>query len=175
MRTWRGGLFGRAVVEAVEIREPRLLTTLGWWVATVAVLVVVDDLTFGPAFWAVSRLWGSMAAAGLAFVIYTVVQVWLVRSGTAESPCGLAVWLLQRLQLERKNRNVAENEQRLHSWVGAELPAVLITPVIGGVLPPLILYKLGYPAGRVRALSLVCAPIYAAEFAFLHGWIPGSI
>ena len=53
--------------------------------------------------------------------------------------------------------------------------AILLSPVIGGVVPPMVLWHRGHPARFVRRLSVVTAAVYASEFALLHGWIPGVV
>ncbi len=47
--------------------------------------------------------------------------------------------------------------------------------MIGGVIPPMILWRRGADPTFVRRLSVVTSTLYAAEFAFLHGWVPGTI
>lgn len=151
------------------------MATLAWWSLTIVTLVIVDDLTFGPVFWLLARLGGTAVAVVTAFLIYSIAQVLLVRQGTSEQPHRLASWFLSRLQLERKRPEIASREKRLYAKVAGYGSAVLAAPVVGGVLPPLLLHKAGFGRNDVRRLSVVTSAIYAAEFAFLHGWIPGSI
>ncbi len=146
-----------------------------WWIATVLTLVVLDDLTFGPIFWLISRTAGPWVAAGLALCIYTSAQVFIVYRATEEVPGRIASFFLNRLDLNRRSRHVAENERKLHSRVGGWASAILLTPVIGGVLPPLLLWRIGWDRRTVRRIVLVCAPIYAVEFAVLHGLIPALV
>lgn len=143
-----------------------------WWTLTVLTLVVLDDLTFGPLFWVISLTAGPWTAAGLAFVIYTVAQVFIVVRATEEVPGRIAAFFLSRLDLNRRSRHIAANEQRLHSRVAGWTSAILITPIIGGVLPPLLLWRMGWDRGPVRRIACICAPIYALEFAILHGLLP---
>ncbi|MEI2699400.1 MAG: hypothetical protein V9E94_14055 [Microthrixaceae bacterium] len=42
-------------------------------------------------------------------------------------------------------------------------------------LPPILLWRAGYSATFVRRLSYLTAPLYAAQFALLHGIIPATI
>lgn len=149
-----------------------LAVVLWWWAVTLAVLVVLDDLTFGPFFWAISRLAGPGWAMAAVYAVYVPVQLFLVRRGTAEEPGPVAHWFLRRLDLERRFERVTHNEQRLRSGVVGAGSAVLLSLVIGGVLPPLLLWRRGYPVEFVRRLSVLTAFVYATEFALLHGLLP---
>jgi hypothetical protein len=157
-----------------ERAKPALVTTFGWWALTIFTLVIVDDLTFGPLFWVGARLVGQIPTFIAALVIYTSAQIILVARATSETPGKIASWLLSRLQLERKNVEVAQREASLHRRAASATGAIAITPLIGGVLPPLLLHRTGASTSFVRKLSFATAPIYALEFAFLHGWIPGA-
>jgi hypothetical protein len=53
--------------------------------------------------------------------------------------------------------------------------AVLLAPIIGGVLPPLLLHKRGWSRGAVVRVGVLTSVIYAAEFSLLHGYIPTQI
>lgn len=154
-----------------DASPPPLRTTVLWWVVTIATLVVLDDLTYGPIFWLTTAVMGS-AAVVVAFVVYLVAQVYLVHHGAKETPGRLARRLLDRLRLARSSEQVAQREELLHQKVTSALVACLLAPLIGGVLPPLLLWKRGWSRGSVMLLSVVTGSIYAAEFAFLHAWIP---
>ena len=78
-----------------EERRP-WLSSVVWWSLTILVLTVVDDLTFGPLFWFLSRTAGPVIAGLLAWVAYTVIQIILVRQGTEEEPHRVAAFLLNR-------------------------------------------------------------------------------
>lgn len=146
-----------------------------WWVATVLTLVVLDDLTFGPVFWLLSRTAGPWVAATAALVIYTSAQIYIVFRATEPEPGRIASFFLRRLDLARRSPAVHANEQKLRSQVVGWGSSILLTPVIGGVIPPLVLWRRGWEASAVRQVACVCAPIYAVEFALLHGLIPGLI
>lgn len=146
-----------------------------WWAATVATLVVLDDLTFGPFFWAVARWRGALTAVLAVLAVYIPAQIYLVWRATAEHPGRVASFFLNRLDLERRSHQVSRREAQLHGRVVGAASAVLLTPLIGGVLPPIILWRAGYSQHFVRRLSLVTAPLYAAEFALLHGLVPAAI
>ena len=156
--------------------EPRpWLSSIGWWCLTILVLTIVDDLTFGPLFWLLSRTAGPLIAGLTAWVAYTVIQIILVRQGTEETPHRVAAFLLNRLSLERRFDQVGEREQSLHASVTDVVTATLASLVIGGVIPPLILYRRGRARESVRRISYLTAPLYAAEFGLLHGVLPGLI
>lgn len=153
----------------------RVLRSMAWWALTMAVLVVLDDLTFGPAFWAISRWAGAAAAVAAVFATYVPVQIYLVRRATEPEPGRFARFFLDRLELQRRSPEVARREARVHSQVLGVTSAVLLTPLIGGVLPPLLLWRVGHPTRLVRRLSYLTAPLYAMEFAVLHGVLPSLI
>ncbi|MCA9241614.1 MAG: hypothetical protein KDA37_15495 [Planctomycetales bacterium] len=151
------------------------LLAVFWWLITLGTLVVLDDLTFGPAFWLLARWRGSAAAAATAFVIYYFAQIYLVRRGTDPEPGSVATFFLQRLSLERRSREVADRERAVHAKVAGVTSSIALSPVMGGVLPPLLLYRRGYERSLVRRLSYATAFVYAVEFSFLHGWSPGRL
>ncbi len=146
-----------------------------WWLATVLTLVLLDDLTFGPFFWAVSRSAGAAAAVVLILAIYVPAQVLLVRAATAPEPPRLAVFFLRRLELERRSNEIATREAELKGRVAGAMSAIAIAPVLGGVLPPILLWRAGWSARFVVRLSYLTATIYALEFAALHGVLPTAI
>lgn len=146
-----------------------------WWAGTVVILVILDDLVFGPVFWLASRVAGPAVAVLAIYAIYVPTQVFLVRRGTEESPGRLADFFLKRLDLHRRNERVAEVEGQLRSKVTSTLSAIAMTLVLGGVIPPLILWRHGSPTSFVRRLSVVTAVVYATEFAVLHGVLPSLV
>lgn len=151
------------------------LSVVAWWLATLATLVVLDDLTFGPAFWLLSRVSGTWTAVIVVYLIYVPVQVLLVVRGTAPDPGRIASFFLRRFDLERRSAHVARNEQALHRRVLGAGTALLMSLVIGGVLPPLLLWRQGAERADVRRLSVLTASVYATEFAVLHAVVPGSL
>lgn len=154
------------------VERPRWWQFILWWTITVLTLVVLDDLTFGPIFWIISRTAGPWISAALALGIYTAAQVYIVFRATEEVPGRIARFFLRRLDLNRRSRHIADNERKLRGRVAGWTSAVLMTPIIGGVLPPLLLWRMGWNRTAVRRVVLVCAPIYAMEFAILHGLLP---
>lgn len=156
------------------MRIARAAQTVFWWVATLAVLVVLDDLTFGPAFWLISRTLGPGIAVLAIFASYVPAQLYLVYQGSKGSPGRVSAWWLKRLDLERRSIHVRRNEAAVRRQVTGSVSALLLSPVIGGVLPPLILQRKGTPQAVVRGIAWPAAIIYAATFALLHGMLPAT-
>lgn len=152
-----------------------LLHAAAWWLVTLVVLVILDDLTFGPFFWALSRIGGPWVAFIAALCIYIPAQIVLVFRATSDQPGRVASFFLRRFDLERRSPHVAAREQRLRARVTGIITAVPMSLVIGGVLPPLALQRAGYGVTFVRRLSIVTSTLYALEFATLHGLLPGSL
>lgn len=152
----------------------RASRVLFWWVATIATLVVVDDLTYGPISWLLVKLFGQ-AAIALVFVIYFVAQLYLVNQGIRDSPARLARVLLDRLQLSRRSSQITDRETHIHEHVTGAALACVFSLLIGGILPPLLLWRRGWSRIAVQRVAVVTSAIYAAEFAMLHGWIPSQI
>lgn len=153
----------------------RALEAAFWWSITVVVLVVLDDVTFGPVFWTLAVTVGPVVSFLAAMSVYVPVQVWLVHRATEPEPGRAAAWMLRRLYLNRRVRRVARNEQRIHGRVVGALSAVALSPVVGGVLPPLVLNSSGYDRVFVRRVSWVTATAYALTFAVIHGIIPAFV
>lgn len=153
----------------------RRFSTIGWWTATLATLVILDDLTFGPVFWLISLFGSPIAGFAVALAIYVPAQVLLVRAGTSDDPHPIARWFLDRLDLARRFDGVAQREKSLRSRVTGGASACLLSLVIGGVIPPMVLWRQGHSQQFVRRLSLATATIYALEFALLHGLMPGTV
>jgi len=167
-------LYGSRGMATTSPPRPRLTSVVGWWALTILTLVVLDDLTFGPAFWAISRLAGPLVAVAAIYAIYVPVQVYLVARGTSDAPGRFATFFLRRLDLERRNVHVAQNERRLRAKVLGIGSALLGSLVIGGILPPLLLWRSGTPRAQVLRLSVATSVLYATEFAVLHGLLPAA-
>lgn len=145
-----------------------------WWAVTLVVLFVIDDLMYGPIFWAIS-VWNQLLATILAFVFSVVFDVWLIRICTVEKPNRVAAYAIKRLRLEPKDTEVAKSEvvkreDKMKAYAGRYLGAVIVSPILGAVLPVLILHKYR-TANRATLLKFAWIPvvIYAIEFALLHG------
>jgi hypothetical protein len=156
-------------------RRPRPWAVVFWWVATCAVLVVLDDLTVGPAFWALSRLAGPVVAVIAIYSVYVPGQIYLVRQATTDEPGRATRFFLRRFDVERRSPHIARNERHVRSRVVGAGSALLGTLLIAGVLPPLLLWRQGYDRTFVRRLSVATAMLYATEFALLHGLLPASL
>jgi hypothetical protein len=161
----------------VAIQHPpsSLAATVAWWAVTLLTLVVIDDLTFGPFFWVVARLKSPWAAFFLALAIYVPVQMAVVWRGTSGSPGRIASFFLDRLKLRRRSAEVRRREARLRDHVRGTISSCLLALVIGGVLPPMLLWRAGYPSTVVRRISVLTSIVYAIEFACLHGLVPGLV
>lgn len=145
------------------------------WVVTIVTLVILDDLLFGPIFWTIGALRGPGVAAALAFVIYFVVQIVLVHEGTRRAPRRMAAFFLRRLGLDRPADWTRPREDEIRARILGGGSAVLLSPVVGGVIPPMLLWRRGFDVRFVRRLSIVTSAVYAFEFALLHGWIAGTV
>lgn len=148
------------------------LATIGWWVITIATLVVLDDLAFGPFFWALSRLAGPVVAVTAIYLIYVPAQLWIVSRAMTDEPGRFATFFLTRLDLERRSPSVAEVERNIRQKVTGISSAILLSLLLGGVIPPLTMWRNGYGKVTVQRVSIVTAALYATEFALLHGVIP---
>jgi hypothetical protein len=154
---------------------PSRLATALWWAATIATLVVLDDLLFGPFFWAAAVRWGPWVAATLIVVTYVPAQVLLVRQSMSDVPVALARFVLRRLDLDGGHSAVRRNESTLRHHVVGATSALAMSLVLGGVIPCIVLSKRGYDRRFVCRLSVATSIVYAAEFAILHGVLPGLI
>lgn len=161
--------------ESLVEGRPSRLVTVWWWVLTLATLVVLDDLTFGPFFWAIARFASAGVAVVAVFAIYVPAQLWVLSRAVTEDPGRLAAWFLRRLSLERRVKAVQANEQRVRARVVGVGSALLLSLLIGGVLPPLLLWHRGWNQRAVMRVGVATSFVYAAEFAFLHGIIPAAI
>lgn len=140
-----------------------------------AVLTVLDDLTFGPFFWLLSRAAGPAWAVLAVYAVYVPAHLEMVRQGTAARPHRAVAWLLSRYDLQRRSRHVARNEAHLRSRVVGAGSAVALSLVIGGALPALLLWRQGFDRRFVRRLSVVTSVLYATEYALLHGLLPSLL
>lgn len=166
------GLEGRAPRDCAGVRARQWVSVCFWWLVTLGTLVVLDDLTFGPVFWAISRWRGPTLAVALAVGVYTVSQIFIVHQGTSRTPHAVARFFLDRLDLNRRHREVARREDSLRHRVIGGATALAVAPIVGGVIPPMVLWRSGYGRTYVRRVSIPCAVIYAIEFSLLHGALP---
>lgn len=143
--------------------------SLIWWSITIVSLFILDDLIFGPVFWSLS-VWNQPIATVMAFLSSLTIQQWLVQAGVSENHGKVAAFALKQLSLERKNKEIASREMEIRSHAKNFAGAVLVSPLIGGVVPILILNKYSV-ADKTKLLKFSWLPtiIYAIEFALLHG------
>lgn len=147
----------------------KLAEGLFWWGVTIVTLFILDDLVFGPLFWALSIRSKPLSTA-LAFVASWCFGIWLIDAGVRDNPSKLASWFLNRLMLERKNGHISVREDSIKKQAASSIGAVLVTPLIGAVIPVLLLDKRRRMTGtslRIHAFGLTA--LYAVEFALLHG------
>ncbi len=153
----------------------RIARGLFWWFVTILVLVLVDDLVFGPIFWSLAVLSRPLAVVA-AFVASWAFGVWLVFRGTRREPGRVAQFFLNRLWLERRNPDVGRRERKVRDSVTSAVAATFSTPFIGGVIPSLVLYKRDLmPVAQIRRLAVFLAALYAVEFAAIHGYGFGGV
>lgn len=150
-------------------------STILWWVATVTTLVVLDDLVFGPAFWALARTSGAIVAVVAVFVVYIPAQMFLVYRGTTVQPGRIASWWLRRLDLGRRSLHIQQNVDTVRGAVTGGVMAIVVSPVIGGVLPPLLLWRRGWDQSSARVVAVPCAALYAATFSLIHAVVPAAL
>ena len=147
----------------------KLAEGLFWWGVTIVTLFILDDLVFGPLFWALSIRSKPLSTA-LAFVASWCFGLWLIDAGVRDNPSKLASWFMKRLMLERHNSHVADREESIKKRAVSSLGAVLVTPLIGAVIPVLLLDKRQRMTGRsLRSHAFGLTVFYAVEFALLHG------
>ncbi len=153
-------------------KRQRVAVTIWWWFVTVLTLVVLDDLTFGPFFWAISRVAGPWWAVAAVYAVYLPAQLFLVERGMRDEPGRIAAWFLRRLDLRRRYHQVSRNESHLRTRVVGVVSALVMSVFIAGVLPPLILWREGFDRVDVRRVAVLTSLVYATEFALLHGLLP---
>lgn len=72
--------------------------------------------------------------------------------------------------LTRKSNKVAEREIVIKGKIISAFGAFMATPLIGGVVPILILHKYGITTkSKLRYLGVLLSVMYALEFAMIHG------
>ncbi|MGQ0805046.1 MAG: hypothetical protein ACT4PI_14445 [Actinomycetota bacterium] len=152
------------------------MKTLYYWFALFIVLVLADDATFGWIFWLLSQV-DPLLSAVVALVIYWAVGYLITLQGLREQPRPIAAWLLRRLQLERKNPELARRQLKLKERITSVAVAVPMALLLGGVVTTLYLRRQGVvDDDRARRVALWLTGLYALEFAAIHALgIGGSI
>ena len=156
--------------------EPGTLKTLYYWFALFIVLVLADDATFGWVFWLLSQA-DPLLSAAVAVVIYWAVGYLITLQGLRDQPRPIAAWFLRRLQLERKNPELARRQLKLKERITSVAVAVPMALLLGGVVTTLYLRRQGVvDDNRARRVALWLTGLYALEFAAIHALgIGGSI
>jgi hypothetical protein len=159
-----------------EAKQQAAWKTLYYWVALFIVLVLVDDATFGWIFWLLSQV-DPLLSAMVAVAIYWSVGYWIALEGLRPRPRPLAAWFLKRLQLERKNPELARRELKLMEKITSVALAVPMALLFGGVVTTLYLRRRELVDDhRARRLAFWLQGLYALEFAAIHALgIGGSI
>ncbi len=147
----------------------KYLVSAFWWTITVLTLFILDDLVFGPVFWTIA-VWNQLAATVIAFAASWAFGMWLIIAGMRPAPSRAASFLLKRLMLERKNEEIAAREASIRKQAWSVAGAFLVTPLIGAVIPVLLLNKKqAMSHAQLLRLALVLTALYATEFALIHG------
>ncbi|MBI3889328.1 hypothetical protein HY312_01980 [Candidatus Saccharibacteria bacterium] len=130
----------------------------------------MDDLVFGWIFWAVAW-WNQVASTVLAFIASFSFQVWLVHAGLREKRGKVAQGMLDKLMLSTRSMSAIEQRERaVKKTVVGIVSAVIVTPLIGSVIPVLLLAKQeSLSTKALKRLSLILAALYALEFCLIHG------
>lgn len=158
------------------VRHPSRLRTLYYWTLLFAILVVVDDLTFGWIFWALAQIHPFLSAF-VALCVYWALGYWLTVRGLSPAPGKVASWFLNRLQLERGNPELRSREDQLKGKITSIGAAIPLSLLFGGVVTTLWLRRRGVVSdAQAYRLGFWLCGLYAVEFAFIHGLgIGGSI
>jgi hypothetical protein len=145
------------------------LVSLFWWIVTILTLFILDDLVFGPFFWAVS-VWSQPLATGLAFAASWSFGMWLIIASLRANPSRPSQFMLNRLMLARQNGEIARREASIRHQAASVAGAFLVTPLIGAVIPTLLLAKHNVLSSeRLVRLAVPMTALYASEFALIHG------
>lgn len=140
-----------------------------WWTVTLVTLVALDDMVFGPVFWALSQI-GPLFATLVAFGVSLGAQTWLIRAGLRPERGRVVRFLIARLMLGHKRPQIAEREASLQRKVVSTVSAVLLAFIVGGILPILFLQRRGVASIQyLRRLGWLTSVVYALEFSLIHG------
>lgn len=147
----------------------RIVRGIFWWGITLITLFILDDLLFGPVFWVLSVV-DPVLSTGAAFIASVIFQNWLIRAGLKEQPNKAATFFLKRLMLERKNTEIAKREESIKHRAASAAGALMVTPLIGAVIPVLLLNKHNLMStDKLRRFSVLLTFVYGIEFALIHG------
>lgn len=155
----------------------RIVQAILWWMVLIFTLIILDDLLFGPLFWALSLV-SKLLATYLAFLISFCFQLWLVREAMRDHKSNSAEWFLSRLFVERSSTDIAVREESLKRNVTSFMGAAFATLLLGGVITSLLLLRQQNPKNKMKAVAIPMALcfIYSIEFSLVHGgWGIGEV
>lgn len=153
----------------------RFLRAFFWWGITLVTLIILDDMVFGPIFWALAT-YNRLLSTIVAFFASWAFGLWLVNAGLKDEPSKLANFFLSHLMLGHKTKQIHEREEKISRTAATGTGALLVTPVIGGVIPALILRKYELmKLDTIRSYAVLLTAVYAVEFAAIHGWGVNSL
>lgn len=153
----------------------KILRAVFWWGVTLLTLIILDDLVFGPIFWSLAAF-NRWLATIVAFFASWIFGLWLVSAGLKEEPSKLANFFLKRLLLGHKTKQIHEREEKVGQAAASGVGALVVTPIIGGVIPALVLRKYDLmKVDTIRRYAVILTAIYAAEFSAIHGWGVNSL
>jgi hypothetical protein len=156
------------VSEIAPTHTPRWKSAL-WWALTLVTLFLIDDIFIGPIFWGISVV-SPLLSTVLAFTSSFAFQVWVTRAGMSQRPTKWAQSYIDGLMLTQKKGEVVERKGSLQSTITSTVSAVLMSLLIGGILPVLLLHKNGKLKEKyLLRLMWLTSAIYATEFALIHG------
>jgi type IV secretory pathway VirB3-like protein len=147
-----------------------------WWSLTLLTLIILDDLLYGPIFWVLS-VYSQPLATLCAFAASLSLQLWLLAEMAKKDRSRFASILINRLMLERKNREVQERETTIKESIGSLISAVFGTFVLGGVITTtLLLKKRTYSERDEKFISVLLCVLFSVEFCLIHGgWGIGGV
>lgn len=147
----------------------RIVHAILWWAITLVFLFIIDDLTFGPMFWGLALV-SPVLSTSVAFLASVAFQMVLIREVLHPRRKKIITFFLQRLLMERTNPEVEVRQRSLTRRAASVAGAILVTPLLGGVIPISVLKKQGDTSEKtLRRLALPLSVVYAAEFALIHG------
>jgi hypothetical protein len=162
--------------QTAEERQQSFFRTFYYWSTLLLALLIADDLTFGWIFWALSQI-NPLFSAVIALATYWSIGYWITLRGLRPNPGKVAGWLLQRLQLERKNPERRSREEQLKAKITSVAVGVPMSLLFGGVVTTLWLRRRNVIDDRQsRKVAFWLCGLYAAEFAVIHAFgIGGAI
>lgn len=147
----------------------RIVREAFWWTLTLLTLFLLDDMVVGPLYWLLALI-DPVFSTVVAFVLSAAVQFWMLRELLKVEPSKLASFLLQRLMPTRKTEEIATRERVIGRKAASVAGAVLVTPLIGAVIPITVLNQRKLvDAWTLRCLSVLLVAVYSTEFALIHG------